>query len=117
MSEHEAKKPPTLVVIHGVGDSSPGSSLREITAGLGELAGWADRSERLLRGTNYPTLRFEGATFSGAIEVNWSDVARPRASVVSLLDYWLRIVAALLDVSSQQPCGATWIAPCLPDVF
>jgi hypothetical protein len=91
---------PTLIVIHGVGDSRSGTSLLGVAEGLrqsGEPGSFA----------NYPSLELSNSIFSRIIEVNWSDVAR--TSKRNAFKYYIQIIVALLAFGPQMRANATWI--------
>jgi hypothetical protein len=101
--------PSRLIVIHGVGDAPPGAGLAEVSQGL--LAGGAvtERADLLIEGVTFPRARVERHEVAEVVEVNWSDVERPDRTMIGLLDYWARIVVALLKVgtASTSPESAT----------
>lgn len=93
----------TLVVIHGVGDSPPGASLREVCEGLDAAGVAGERSDILIGGVTFPSLKLQHPVFSRLLEVNWSDVARP--SRASLFAYFARIIVTLFTVAGSMPAG------------
>jgi hypothetical protein len=88
----------TIVVTHGVGDSPLGYSLSEVSKGLGLAPG--HRSDVLIGGVTYPAMQIDHPFVSNVVEVNWSDVAKPSRSIPSVLDYLIRIAAAMLRVGA-----------------
>jgi hypothetical protein len=99
---------PTLIVIHGVGDSPPGASLLDLCKGLHGPGVWAERSDVVIQGVTYPSMKLHHPAFSRMIEVNWSDVARP--SRLSVFGYFVRIVVTMFVVARQMPAIDTWFA-------
>jgi hypothetical protein len=89
-----------LIAIHGVGDSPPGATLLEISQGIRARGVSSVRADLVIDGVQYPRMTVEHPQIAEIIEINWSDVARPSASVVDLLDYLARIVVALLYIAT-----------------
>jgi len=100
----------TLLMIHGVGNAAPGATLLETSRGLRTAAASAQRSDLVIDGVTYPRLALSESPIAEIIEINWTDIARPRATPLSVADYAVRIVAALLAVASRMPGGATMAA-------
>jgi hypothetical protein len=94
-----------LIAIHGVGDSPPGASLLEISEGIGAPGFSGVRADLVIGGVVYPRMVSQHPEIDEVIEVNWSDVARPRPNALGLLDYLARIVVALLIVATQEVGG------------
>src|SRR6185436_19702866 len=86
----------TLLMIHGVGNAAPGATLLETSRGLRTAAASAQRSDLVIDGVTYPRLTLSESPIAEIIEINWTDIARPRATPLSVADYAVRIVAALL---------------------
>ena len=96
--------PWTMIVVHGVGNASPGSILQEASQGIEGVPG--ERSDLVLDDCAFPTLELhQHPTIGRLIEVNWSDVASPKQTPLSVADYCVRIVAALLHVATRLPAA------------
>lgn len=92
----------TMIVVHGVGNATPGSILEESSKGMPGIAG--TRADLVLNGCLFPTLDVANhPAIDRIIEVNWSDVASPQPTTLALADYVVRIVAALLHLATRLP--------------
>src|SRR4051812_12288292 len=100
----------TLLVIHGVGNAAPGATLLETSRGLRTAAASAQRADLVIDGVVYPRLTLRESPIAEIIEINWTDIARPRPNPLSVADYAVRIVAALLAVAARMAGGATMAA-------
>ena len=100
----------TLLMIHGVGNAAPGATLLETSRGLRTAVASAQRADLVLDGVTYPRLTLSESPIAEIIEINWTDIARPRPTPLSVADYAVRIVAALLAVAGRMPGGATMAA-------
>ncbi|MEQ9059876.1 MAG: hypothetical protein RLW61_10695 [Gammaproteobacteria bacterium] len=90
-------------MVHGVGDPDPGHLLRNVSIGMHEGGASGIRSDLVIDGILYPRLIVDDGVTS-IIEANWSDIAKPRRSALSVLDYLVRIIAALLRFAHKpQP--------------
>ncbi|MCA8968164.1 MAG: hypothetical protein KDC95_00220 [Planctomycetes bacterium] len=92
-----------LVVIHGVGDASPGSSIMDVSRGLAAKGVSGCRADLVLDGVQYPRILLEGSPIAELVEVNWSDIARPKRNAFGLVHYFAKIIVAMLDVAIRNP--------------
>ena len=88
----------TIIAIHGVGETKSGDILRAISPNLN--LGKVELNEVLIDGFSYKEMQSK-ICGTNVIEVNWSDLMKPRNSWISVIKQGAMLIVAMLSFSEQ----------------
>jgi hypothetical protein len=91
-----------LVTVHGVGETAAGQTILGLSTVLSPQNAYT-RADLVLNGQQYARLRSTEPDQPDLIEVNWSDVERPRRSTFGVLRHWLKLSFATLHLGAGWP--------------
>jgi hypothetical protein len=90
-----------VVTVHGVGDPAAGDTLIGIAGAFGDKR--YERQDLVVGRQTYPRLTSADPQLPDLIEVNWSDIQRPRRSWLGAARHVLRLAVALPKASFGFP--------------
>lgn len=89
----------TVIAVHGVGRPRPGLIGADVVRLLGDEP--AERVDLLLNGHTYSKF-INRESGDSVIEVNWSDILRPRSSAGDLFRFLAFIVTSMMDTAAEK---------------